>query len=463
MVVTQRVAHPGAHPTWTPAAPALYAASMLAKLHLKNVGPAPEMLFEPTPRVNLITGDNGLGKSFLLDVAWWALTQTWPAEVNKVLTHGYPATPKPGAKATIQAEFESTTNRKHPLESTFDHGQQEWTRKQGRPPIPGLVIYAMADGGFAVWDPQRNYFKKTPSGIAPPPAYVFTPRDVVMGIRNEDREDEYICNGLLRDWSYWQARNDDAFKMLTRALPALSPQTSGELSVGDVTTLSALGTREVPTIRMGNGPDVPFVHLSSGIRRILSLTYLLVWTWHAHLGEAEKKKRKPAHSIVFLIDEMETHLHPSWQQTVLAGLLKVVGVLDERMKAGVQLIATTHSPLVLASLEPTFDAAKDAWWALDLVQGARAGAPKAQLSKREWERHGDAAQWLESDAFHLSGGGYSVEAREAMEWAASVVGTGKPTRKLFNQVDQRLKESLSEKDPFWQRWRFMKQHLESQK
>ena len=25
----------------------------------------------------LLTGDNGLGKSFVLDIAWWALTRTW--------------------------------------------------------------------------------------------------------------------------------------------------------------------------------------------------------------------------------------------------------------------------------------------------------------------------------------------------------------------------------------------------
>jgi DNA repair ATPase RecN len=55
---------------------------MLEKLHLKNVGPAPELEMEFAPRLNIITGDNGLGKSFILDVAWWVLTQNWIAEVN---------------------------------------------------------------------------------------------------------------------------------------------------------------------------------------------------------------------------------------------------------------------------------------------------------------------------------------------------------------------------------------------
>lgn len=49
---------------------------MLESIRLSHVGPAPEMALALSPRLNLITGDNGLGKSFLLDVAWWALTRT---------------------------------------------------------------------------------------------------------------------------------------------------------------------------------------------------------------------------------------------------------------------------------------------------------------------------------------------------------------------------------------------------
>ena len=66
---------------------------MLERLELKNVGPAPEMALDMAPRLNLITGDNGLGKSFLLDVAWWALTRKWPRDLNPRLTSGYAARP----------------------------------------------------------------------------------------------------------------------------------------------------------------------------------------------------------------------------------------------------------------------------------------------------------------------------------------------------------------------------------
>jgi recombinational DNA repair ATPase RecF len=50
---------------------------MIRELHLKHVGPAPQFDVRFAERLNILTGDNGLGKTFLLDVVWWALTGTW--------------------------------------------------------------------------------------------------------------------------------------------------------------------------------------------------------------------------------------------------------------------------------------------------------------------------------------------------------------------------------------------------
>jgi DNA repair ATPase RecN len=43
---------------------------MLRNLKTRNIGPAPEMTLNFEKRLNLLTGDNGLGKSFILDIAW---------------------------------------------------------------------------------------------------------------------------------------------------------------------------------------------------------------------------------------------------------------------------------------------------------------------------------------------------------------------------------------------------------
>ena len=84
---------------------------MLEYLRLRNVGPAPEMELDLAPRLNIITGDNGLGKSFLLDVAWWALTRRWPQDVNRKLTSGYAARPR-DRKQAASIVFR-LTGRKH--------------------------------------------------------------------------------------------------------------------------------------------------------------------------------------------------------------------------------------------------------------------------------------------------------------------------------------------------------------
>lgn len=78
---------------------------MLKHLKLHNLGPDHSLELTLSPRLNLITGDNGLGKSFLLDVAWWAMTRKWPAEINPLLTAGQKAIPRQPGEATIDFSF----------------------------------------------------------------------------------------------------------------------------------------------------------------------------------------------------------------------------------------------------------------------------------------------------------------------------------------------------------------------
>ena len=77
---------------------------MLKHLKLTNIGPADTEL-EFGKRLNLITGDNGLGKSFLMDIAWWSMTRKWPAESNPKLTSGKKALPRADGDATIGFSF----------------------------------------------------------------------------------------------------------------------------------------------------------------------------------------------------------------------------------------------------------------------------------------------------------------------------------------------------------------------
>jgi hypothetical protein len=425
---------------------------MLHRLTLEDVGPAAKLSIELSPRVNLITGDNGLGKSFLLDVAWWSLTRTW--------AH-YPARPSGGttAKPAISFTFRSESRAEISYTSEFNWEQQAWIGKQGRPPSPGMVLYAQVDGSFSVWDPARNYWKKVASkGLdAPdrPPAYLFSPVDVWDGLARRDPKEasrtEVLCNGLIRDWASWQKERGSAYQQLCRVLKQLSPSESEPLEPGELTRISLDDVRDMPTLKMPYG-EVAIVHASAAIRRIAALAYLLVWTWQEHARASKLLNQVTTKQIIFLIDEVEAHLHPAWQRRVLRSLMDVMTALAGSESVDVQIIAITHSPMLLASMEPVFDPQKDSLWVFDFVPSGAGGSPGVQLKKDAWHRRGDASAWLRSDIFDLKEA-RSLEAEQAIADARAFMQNGAPDRAEFEAIYDRLRRSMPGVDTFWVDWR----------
>ncbi|MBN3818368.1 ATP-binding protein [Paraburkholderia sp. Se-20369] len=423
---------------------------MLKSLHLKNVGPAPEMQMQFAPRLNLITGDNGLGKSFLIDVAWWALTRKWPQDLNQNLTSGYAARPTDvGKRSTIKFEVESKTGQIM-YESAYVPDEQSWLGKAGRPWNPGLVIYVLADGGFAVWDPARNYWKKKGNVDIQDrvPAYVFSSKDVWDGLRIPiDDKLTQVSNGLVADWASWiRERGDDAQRMAA-VLDVLAPPSGREsLRPGDsFARLSINDARDIPTIRMGYGQDVPILYASLGVRRIAALAYMLSWAWREHLIASKQIGQAPSSRVVLLFDEIEAHLHPRWQRAIVPALLKVVQRLTDDEQARVQLIAATHSPLVLASVEPLFDSAQDAWFDLDFEHET------VVLRNRPFVRRGEVGNWLTSEAFDLAEP-RSLDAEVAIGEALALARADNPKAEDVKRVDKLLKAALGDTDRFWVRW-----------
>lgn len=422
---------------------------MLKELHLNQVGPCDSLHVHLQRRLNLITGDNGLGKSFLLDIAWWALTRRWPHDLNPALVSGYVARPTSAKAGKIEFCVEGKRHKDLRYSSTFSPQDEGWTGRAGRPHNPGLVLYAMADGGFALWDPARNYWRKVGNVDvqARVPAYVFSPRDVWDGLPNP--QGGQLCNGLLSDWSGWQKEQGEAFRQLCSVLERLSPDADDVLRPGPLTRISLDDVRDVPTLQSRYGKPVPVVHASSGVRRIIALAYLLVWSWQEHRKASELLEQPTAGQVVFLIDEIEAHLHPRWQRSIVAALLDVTQAMATQ--ASVQLIVATHSPLVMASVEPRFDARQDAWFDLDLVPG-KDGPARVQFVQRPFERLGDVSHWLVSDAFDLPSA-RSREAEGLLAEAERLLDQPRTTRAQAEQLTQQLSTVLGETDPFWPRWR----------
>ena len=80
--------------------------------------------------------------------------------------------------------------------------------------------------------------------------------------------------------------------------------------------------------------------LSSGTQGTLLWIWYLALRMAHHYDFADGWEEKPA---ALLIDEIENHLHPTWQRRVIPALRKHF--------PGVQIFATTHSPFVVAGLK----------------------------------------------------------------------------------------------------------------
>ena len=109
----------------------------------------------------------------------------------------------------------------------------------------------------------------------------------------------------------------------------------------------ASGRRAVniePAMGVGTNDDVRGTPLhisvlSSGTQGTLLWLYALAVEMAGFYGFEPSWNEKPA---ILLIDEIENHLHPTWQRRVIPALMDHF--------PGLQIFATTHSPFVVAGL-----------------------------------------------------------------------------------------------------------------
>lgn len=412
----------------------------LERLKLIEVGPTKKLEYNFTSRLNLVTGDNGLGKTFLLECAWWALTGTWARA-------DYPAyprldAPKNAPNIAFQIGNNAETDKLQVVR--YDWDRQEWASTAKRDVLPGLSIFAEADGSFVVWDPAKHLLLENKRGRETSGAALirFSRTQIWEGLQETvTNRTVFLCNGLVRDWHIWQTSEPEQFAEFCIALRTLSPEQP--LIPGEPTRLPP-DSRPMPTLKFPYG-EVPIVLCSAGIQRVLTLAYLLLWAWHEHRETSKILRRTPEHSIVFLVDEMEAHLHPFWQRVIVPALLDVVQSLSH--EAQTQLIVATHSPLVLASVEDRFNESKDSLFHLFLENG------DVKLDHIPFVKRGRVDLWLMSDLFGLKHPRSKI-AEEAIEEAKRLQQTREASKEKVLEVTEKLTKVLAQDDEFWPRWTY---------
>lgn len=97
----------------------------------------------------------------------------------------------------------------------------------------------------------------------------------------------------------------------------------------------------VRTVIQEKKQEIPFHLLSDGYRNILGMVADIAYRMATLNPQLETDVIKQTEGIV-LIDEIDLHLHPKWQGIVVERLLKTF--------PKVQFVATTHSPFIIQSL-----------------------------------------------------------------------------------------------------------------
>jgi hypothetical protein len=422
---------------------------MLKALRLTEVGPASHIDLYLAPRLNMITGDNGLGKTFILECAWWALTGTWA---------GYQAYPHQRTKRLPNISFQVGTDDEpsNNMVARYQWEQQNWSLARKRNGRPGLAIYCMADGSFATWDAAAEQLHKEDEQSGRwQPLSLFSNTQVWNGFEPGQKgydqmqaegelEHDVAFHGLLQDWISWQSSSDTTrFEQFADAIEMLSSYQDEPLVPGELQHLTADG-RTIPTLKFSYG-DVPVVHCAAGYRRMLALAYVLVWAWHRHQQAAELLEQEPSSDIVLLVDEMEAHLHPQWQRAIVPALMQVIQKLYGQGQP--QVLVATHSPLVLASVETLFDEEHDSLFHLYLEHG------QVHLDTVNFVKRGRADLWLMSEVFGLKQP-RSKDAEVVIEEAKQLQQNRKPAREEVEKVSHQLVGVLAPDDEFWPRWKY---------
>ena len=330
-------------------------------LHFKGVPPLPIGYVECDDHVNLFIGPNSSGKSTILraiDVclskAVYERGEYEDAEEEVFLNHL-----KYGASIAVSHDWAPKNPNVFPAARELQ--PPAFYIPAIRVNLPPLDISHQTidiSGAFGVYDfnlheselynPHLYYGNTENSPIYTDPERIDS-KSIFYGNRVEQ------ALKRARNWeANYEHRSEQFLKVISMAYSCVK-RICGEVIYGDVPH---------PFIEIGwddnNSRPERIVHLDMGIVTTDNIlgeplyagalssgtqgTLLWVSALALHIAHRyqmrENWETKPA---ILLIDEIENHLHPTWQRRVIPALLKHF--------PGLQIFATTHSPFVVAGLK----------------------------------------------------------------------------------------------------------------
>lgn len=350
----------------------------IAKLNLKNFRDAQALPLELNPKLNVFVGLNGSGKSTVLDAI--AIMLSWPA--NRIISpnaSGRPITEnditngKSSSSIQLSSEIDSkkiewklAKNRKGHVASEDKSNlldlkeyvsaiQNQISENSEKVSIPLFVYYpvnrAVLDIPLRIrgqhnFDLLTSYDNALTSGANFRTFFEWF--RVREDLENEKYRDflnfhEQFMEGIDPGIEYSEENSNVSFKRTDSNFsdPQLEAVRNALSKI--LPDFSNLTVRRSP-LRMEvekNGKRLTVNQLSGGELNLIAMIGDLA----RRMAIANPDSIKPLEgSGIVLIDEIDLHLHPGWQQMIVPKLLNVF--------PNCQFIISTHSPHVITNVQP---------------------------------------------------------------------------------------------------------------
>ncbi|ESX61922.1 hypothetical protein X760_07810 [Mesorhizobium sp. LSHC422A00] len=118
----------------------------LSELSIRNVGPFRNVQYHASRRLNLLAGDNSLGKTFLLELIWWALTGSWNIlKADPLRSH---------SRVEMELSFDMSVSSGLHVVVPYNRVENDWQRPQIG--YQDAVLYFGFDGNVTIFSPPTE-------------------------------------------------------------------------------------------------------------------------------------------------------------------------------------------------------------------------------------------------------------------------------------------------------------------
>ena len=284
--------------------------------------------YEFRPRVNVLLGRNGYGKTLLL--------RTLAATIQNDLDNGGVLFPSPGKSPSAQPGEGSTrtvtlkTERNGEPEATIRDAVY-FSKTSGKIPL-----LAIPDSRFV----NRQTRVLTPSNVTPEELCRSGARHFITQEPYENKVVELLLSLCVDYLDHRKSFDQPVFRLIEQVVRELTDD--DQFAFHSINRVGTTGF-EVFVKTVGNEDEpLPIQYASQG-----TLSVLVIFGQVFYFLQSMRPKvtgddvfKVPA---IVLIDEIDAHLHPSWQQ-------KIIGMLTSRFP-NVQFIISGHSPLIVAGCD----------------------------------------------------------------------------------------------------------------